>query len=64
MKSDDIGENMRILVVGAIKGGTVPIGRAIYSAFREIGQERKRALIALGLLAFAHPHKAIHICGV
>ena len=39
MKSDDIGENMRILVVGAIKGGTVPIGRAIYSAFKEIGQE-------------------------
>jgi len=34
-----MGENMRILVVGAIKGGTVPIGRAIYSAFREIGQE-------------------------
>ena len=30
---------MRILVVGAIKGGTVPIGRAIYSAFRDIGQE-------------------------
>jgi spore maturation protein CgeB len=30
---------MRILVVGAIKGGSVPIGRAIYSAFRETGQE-------------------------
>jgi spore maturation protein CgeB len=30
---------MRTLVVGAIKGGSVPIGRAIYSAFREIGQE-------------------------
>lgn len=30
---------MRILTVGAIKGGTVPIGQAIYSAFKEIGQE-------------------------
>ena len=30
---------IRILVVGAIQGGTVPIGRAIYMAFREIGQD-------------------------
>jgi spore maturation protein CgeB len=30
---------MRILVVGAIKGGTVPIGHAIHLAFREIGQQ-------------------------
>ena len=30
---------MRILTVGAIKGGTVPVGQAIYSAFKEIGQE-------------------------
>ncbi|MFH1148484.1 MAG: glycosyltransferase [Pseudomonadota bacterium] len=28
---------MRILIVGAIKGGTVPIGRAVYSAFKAIG---------------------------
>ena len=28
---------MRILVVGAIQGGTIPIGRAIYKAFDEIG---------------------------
>lgn len=30
---------MKILVVGAIQGGTVPIGRAIYSAFNQLGQE-------------------------
>ncbi len=30
---------MRILIVGAITGGTVPIGRAVYSAFLEINQE-------------------------
>jgi len=33
------GENMRILVVGAIQGGTVPIGRAVYSAFNAAGQQ-------------------------
>ncbi len=30
---------MRILIVGAITGGTVPIGRAVYSAFLEIKQQ-------------------------
>lgn len=30
---------MRILVVGAIQGGTVPIGKAIYSAFNQLGQD-------------------------
>jgi len=30
---------MRILVVGAIQGGTIPIGNAIYRAFMDIGQE-------------------------
>ena len=27
---------MRVLIVGAIQGGTIPIGRAIYHAFKEI----------------------------
>lgn len=30
---------MRILVVGAIQGGTVPIGRAIFSALEQLGQK-------------------------
>lgn len=30
---------MRILVVGAIQGGSVPIGRSIYRGFKEIGTE-------------------------
>ena len=30
---------MRILVVGAIQGGTVPMGRAICSAFNQLGQD-------------------------
>ena len=30
---------MRILVVGAIEGGSLSVGRAIYAAFREIGQD-------------------------
>jgi spore maturation protein CgeB len=30
---------MRILVVGAVEGGSLPVGRAIYAAFKEIGQE-------------------------
>lgn len=30
---------MRILVVGAIQGGTVPIGRAICTAFNRLGQD-------------------------
>ena len=32
---------MRILVVGPIKGGSLPIGRAIYSAFNQIGQDAR-----------------------
>ncbi|MBT8490816.1 MAG: glycosyltransferase [Deltaproteobacteria bacterium] len=28
---------MRILTVGAIQGGTIPIGRALFNAFKEIG---------------------------
>lgn len=30
---------MRILVVGAIQGGTVPMGRSLHRAFRAIGEE-------------------------
>ncbi|MBW1783331.1 MAG: glycosyltransferase [Deltaproteobacteria bacterium] len=30
---------MRILVVGAVEGGSLSVGRAMYTAFREIGQE-------------------------
>ena len=30
---------MKILTVGAIQGGTIPIGRAIYRAFGDIGQQ-------------------------
>ena len=30
---------MRILVVGAVLGGTVPIGGSIYRAFKEMGVE-------------------------
>ncbi len=30
---------MRILTVGAIKGGSVPVGRAIHTAFKQIGED-------------------------
>lgn len=32
-------KRMRILVVGAVEGGSLSVGRAIYAAFREIEQE-------------------------
>lgn len=34
-------EDMRILVVGAVEGGSVPVGKAIHAGFREIGQETR-----------------------